>query len=808
MLRELSWVVRSLRRSPSFAVAALATLTLGIGANTAVFSFVNGVLLRPLPFGEVTDRLVSIHSIHPTQFPDDWDDARISWADFDDVRRQSETLEDVAVYFSRSFTLYAESKATQVRGGSISPNLFRLLTVRPALGRDFRDGEGAAPGFEHVVILSHGLWQNRLGANADIIGDPILVNGRELTVVGVMPPSFRFPEFNDLWVPYHPRDPANRGARVFGAVAVLRADLSLSESRNELVAIAERLAESFPETNLAWGLHVLEYRDSITNPVIRVSMTALLGAVGMVLVIGCANLASLLLARGQSRQSELAVHAALGASRARLMRPVLLECLLLSLVGGVLGTIMAAWSVDFQVANFPEELPYWITFPFDGRVAVFVVGLSLVTSLTFGLVPAFRGSRVDLLGTLGRGSARTTGARNDLRLQDVLVAGQIALSLAVVTSALLMIQSFLSIQNADAGFDEDHLLSLRVYLSGDEYDPATAKLAFFQEAERRLEAIPGVVAAGVTTSVPADDGGFDLRIVTRKQPIPDGSELGVQVIATTTRLFDALGVDLLSGRGFRDQDLEVEAPRVAILNEALANKLGFELTSTSEEVGLVGANGIEWYRIIGLAPHVQYEEFSEETAQSRLNVYVPYTRFASRSMAFMVRAEGDPELVTETVRKTMQQYAPTVPVYLMQTMNQVRFIGTWQQRFFGQVFGLFGVAAVALSGLGVYGLMSFLIGGRLRDIAIRLAFGAQAADIVRPMLRRGARLAGWGLAIGLIFALVIARWLASILYKVSPYQAWWIVIPALVLVAAVLVATYLPTRRATRVHPASLLRHN
>ena len=710
MFQELRWAVRSLTRSPGFTLAALATLTLGIGANTIVFSFVNGILLRPLPFGEVTERLASIHSVHPSQFPDDWDDATVSYADFDDIRRESETLADLAVHSSRSFTLYSDTEAFQVRGSSVSPNLFRLLTVQPMLGRDFRDDEGADFGFENVVILSHSLWQNQLGGEEDILGRPILINERELTVIGIMPPKFRFPEYEKLWVPYDPPAETNRAFRGFGAVGVLRAGASLEESRQELDAIAERLAARFPETNRAWGIHVLPYRELITNPGTRVVMTGLLGAVGMVLLIGCGNLAGLLLARGQGRQSELALRAALGAGRLRLMRPILFESVLLSVCGGILGALVAAWGVDLTVASFPEELPYWIAFPFDGRVALFIVGLSLLTSVVFGALPALQGSQVNLTRTLGKGSSRTTANRSDLMVQDVLVAGQIALSLAVVTAALLMIQSFFSIYRADAGFDDENVLTLRVHLAGDGYDPVEAKTGFFLEAERRLEAIAGVVAAGATLSVPADDGGVDTRIVTRDRPVPDGNELGVQAIPTTTRLFNAMGLDLRSGRGFRDADLEMGAAPVAIVNETLASRLDLESIDESAEIGMVRPGGIEWYTIVGVAPDVQYEEFSEETAQSRLTVYVPYPRIPSRGMAFLVRTNGDPASVTPEVRETLRALAPGVPVYLMQTMEQVRFMSSWQQRFFSQLFGLFAAAAVALCCLGVYGLTAYLIG--------------------------------------------------------------------------------------------------
>ncbi|HEY7699869.1 MAG TPA: ABC transporter permease, partial [Vicinamibacteria bacterium] len=411
MIQDVRIAFRSLAKARAFTVAALLTLGLGIGANTVVFSLVNALLLRPLPFGEATDRIVSIHSIHPTQFPEGWDDADVSYADLNDIARESVLLEDVAGYLGRGFTLYEED-VVRIRGGSVTPNLFDLLGVEPILGRSFREEEGALPGFESVAILSYGLWQSRFGGDPAIVGKTVRVNERELEVVGIMPPRFRFPEIDDLWVPYGPGEGTGRADRFLHGVARLREGASVAELRAELDAIAEGVSRRYPETNRGWGLHALAYRELVVAPRTRLVAESLLGAVGLVLLIGCANLASLLLARGAERQREFSLRAALGAGRGALLRQLLAEAILLGVLGGILGTLFALWGIDALVASFPEEQPYWFQVGIDARVVVFIVAVSLAASFLFGLLPALRVTGVDLLAALGSGRDSSSARRS------------------------------------------------------------------------------------------------------------------------------------------------------------------------------------------------------------------------------------------------------------------------------------------------------------------------------------------------------------------------------------------------------------
>ena len=804
MIQDVRIALRSLAKARGFAAAALLTLGLGIGANTVVFSLVNALLLRPLPFGEATDRIVSIHSIHPTQFPEGWDDADVSYADLKDIARESVLLEDVAGYMGRGFTLHGE-EAIRIRGGSATPNLFDLLGIEPILGRSFRKEEGALPGFESVAILSYGLWQSRFGGDPSIVGKTVALNERELEVIGVMPPRFRFPEIDDVWVPYEPGEGTGRAARFLHGVGRLREGATVEELRAELEAIADRVARRYPETNRGWGLHSLPYREMVVAPRTRLVAHSLLGAVALVLLIGCANLASLLLARGAERQREFSLRSALGAGRGALLRQLLVESLLLGAIGGILGTLLALWGIDALVASFPEEQPYWFDVGIDARVIAFIIALSLAASFLFGLLPALRVTGTDLLAALGSGRDPSS-ARRSTRGQFLLVASQVAASLGLLVGAGLMLQSFLVLTSADAGFDQRPLLTFRALLSGDGYDSVPVRVGFLRDAIDRIESLPGVRRASATTAVPTDDGGSPARLVTRESPVPDGSELGIQVIAVTEGFFETLDVPLVEGRAFEPRDLEARAGPVAILNRRLAERLWPRLPAAGREVGVVDGGEIQWLRVVGTAPDVQYEEFGEETAQSELNVYVPYNLDPSRGIAFLIRVENDPAALASPVRDAFRIFAPGVPLFLVRTMEEIRYFTTWEQRLFSRTFIGFAVAALLLAGLGTYGLITYRASRRVREIGVRVALGATYREVLRMLLRDGSLVAGIGLALGLPAAYLVSRVLEGILFRIPSVNAALYLSAGVLLAAAVLLASYIPARRAARIDPMTALR--
>ena len=656
------------------------------------------------------------------------------------------------------------------------------------------------------MILSDGLWRRRFGSDPSILGRSVRVNGRSLTVIGVMPERFRFPQRDELWVPYRPpKTPSPRDARFVFAFAVLKPGVTVSQAQQELGSIAQRLAEQHPDTNRGWSVRVFAFRDQAVNRDGRLLVTLLLGSVGFVLLIGCGNLASLLLARGSARQREMAVRTALGAGRVDLVRHLLAEAALLAAAGGALGVLLAVWGLDLVVARFPEDLPYWIRLDLDGRVLAFTAFVSLVTALAFGLVPALRASRPDVVAELKEGG-RSGGSRRQGRLQQALVVGQVALCLGLLMGANLLIRSFLSLQEAKSGFEEDHLLTLRLYLAGDAYDPIDAKAAFFRRAADRLRSLPGVRAAAATTSIPTDDGGGSARAVADGQPAAPGEETGVSVIGVTPGLFDALGAGAPEGRDFTEEEDAPARAQVAIVNRGLARRFWPAGDAVGSRIGLVESGRTEWLAVVGIAPDVQYEEFGEESAQSRLNVYVPYGRLGYRTMALLVRTEGMPGPLAPAVREALRSLDPTLPTYDVRTMRQVRDYTTWEQRFFGESMGAFAAAALLLACLGVYGLLAHGVSQRVHEMGIRLALGARPKDVVGQVVGEGLKVVGLGIGLGLFLAAAVSRVLGGALYGVGSAEPWGFVGTAAALAVAALAASYVPARRAGKTDPMAALR--
>lgn len=802
-LVDLRQALRGLLKRPGFTVAALLTLGLGIGANSAVFSMVNAVLLRPLPLGARGPRVVTLHSTHPSQ-PEDWPDSRLSYLDLMDVRKNSTSLEDAAGYGGRNFTLVIAGEAQRLRGGSVTPNLFPLLGLHPLIGRHFRDEEAQPPGFEPVVLMSHRLWQQRFGGDPGIVGRSVVLNGRALTVIGVMPPGIRFPERDDLWVPFRPDGDPPRSQRGVASFGVLKPGVTIAQAQQELKAFAARLAEQHPDTNRGWGMRVMSFRDSAVNPMMRIVLGMLLGAVLAVLLIGCANLANLILARGVGRQRELAVRSALGASRGRLVRQMLTESALLSAGGAALGLAISAWCVELIAASWPEELPYWVTIDLDWRVVAFTAAAAALAALASGALPALRSSRPDLVGELRDGARTSAGARHQ-RLQAALVVSQVALSLALLVGADLMIRSFLRLAAADSGFVEDKLLSLRFYIAGDQYDKPQARAELIRSLLDRLLATPGIANAAATSSIPTDDGGIPIRIVADGQPVPPGQEPGALMIVASPSLFDTLGAPLLEGRTFDATEHASPEAQVAIVNRTLAMKV-WPAGALGRRVGLVEAGNVRWLRIVGVAKDVQYEEFGEKTAQSRLNVFVPYAGTPSRGMALLVRTKTAPRAQAEAVRKVFRELDPGLPSWDVRTMEEVRAFTTWEQRFFGKMMGGFAAAAALLACLGVYSVLAYAVSRRTHEIGVRLALGARPKDVVRLVVGRGALMAASGVGLGLLLSVAVGRLLQGVLYGVSGTDLGAFAAMAALLTSVVLLASWLPARRAAAVDPIAALR--
>lgn len=799
--QDVRQAVRSLAQSRGFTIASVLMLSLGIGAHTVVYAVVDAMLLRPLPYGDRSPRLVTVEEVHPTLSPD-WRNAGTSYADFAVYRRLTPPFDAMEAAIGRNLSISAGDETMRVLAASVTPGMFRLLGVPPALGRDFGDAEAAEPGFEEVAILGHGLWQSLYGGDAAAIGRTILVNERPLVVIGVMPKGFSFPDEHRMWLPYRGREDAGRANRSLFVVGLLDEGTSIAGATDALNGVAAELALTYPDTNRGWSAHLTPIRDAMVS---GEDVEQMLGAVSLLLLVACGNVAGLFIARGVGRRGELTLRAALGAGRARLVRLLVTESVLIAAVSGLVGVALASWGVHALVAWIPEPPPYWAQPAIDLRVALFAIGITGGVVLCAGLIPALRVSRVDTAGALLPGARVASSAPGHRRLQHALVAGQVALSLVLLIGAVLLGRSATALMDADAGFDRSRLLSTRFYMAGDRYDPVEARAAAVRDVVRRVAEVPGVVAAAATGSIPSDDGGAEIRL-----PSPfDGSsaeeEIGAQMIAVTPDFWSALDLSLDAGRTFTETEALSPDTDVAIVNRRLARRYWPAGNAIGQTLDVASAGSMP-IRIVGVAPDLVYEEFGEETPQSQLNVYVPYVRSGNRTQALLIRTAGNPAGVATAVRRAIQSVDRGFAVYDTLTMDERRAYNHWGDRFVGRTFSTFAMAALLLACVGAYAISAYGAAERRREIGVRLAIGAKPGDILRLFLGTSLRVASVGVLLGLPLAYGVARLLESDLFRISPWTPdLWTVVPS-VLVGAVVAAGYLPARRSASSDPAVTLK--
>jgi predicted permease len=802
LLQDLRYAVRTLAKSRGFTLVAVLSLALGIGVNTAVFSVVNTFLFRPLPMSDA-ERVVMLFTRQAKQ---GIEGAPFSVADLEDVRARSTTLADVAAVARGGFNLAGGDEPERVQGAWITRNLFPLTGERPLLGRNFLPEEDR-PGGEPVVILGHGLWQRRFGGRADVLGSTVLVSGRPRVVVGVMGPEFKFPETEELWLPMQADPAESRGERYLLVVARLRPGATVEAADAELAGIARQLAAANPTTNAGWSFGAKRWRDEWVDPELRLSLALMMGAVAFVLLIACANLANLLLARAAGRGREIAVRAALGAARRRIVRQLLTESLLVALAGGALGTLVATWWIEWTMSRIPEELAYWIVFRVDGRVLAFTLALSAATGIAFGLLPALRASRVDLTRSLKDGARSGDGGPGRSRLRGALAAGEVALALVLLVGAGLMVRSFLAATRADVGVDTEHVLTLRTSLTGSRYEGAAAKNAAFERIAARVEALPGVRAAAWSLGVPGSDaGGVGTTIVAEGQPRAPGEEMAVRYLAATPGVFRAFGAPLLAGRDFTAAEAADSLSTSVILGRSVAARLWPGEDPLGKRVQVVTGERTPWLTVVGIAPDLVYEEPGDRDPQAALHAYLPYARAGWGMMTLVVRTAGDPAALAPAVRREVRAVDPALPLWDVRTMRETQAYSTWNRRLMGEIFGSFGVLALVLATLGVYGVMAYAVAQRTREIGIRMALGAQAGEVLRMVVGRGAAIAAAGVAVGLLGAWGVSRVMQGILFGVRPGDPLTFGGVAALLLATALLASWLPARRAARVDPMTALR--
>ncbi len=798
MLTDLRYALRALRRSPGFVVVAVLCVALGIGVNVSVFSMVNALVLRALPFPE-PERVLMVYTARPSRGEAE---RMLSVAELTDLRARSRAFAAVAGMHGRTVNLAGVHETERVDAQAVTHDLLPLVGVRPALGRLFRADEDR-PGGPPVVILSDGLWRRRFDARPDVVGRAVLLNGRPYTVVGVMPPRFRFPLTAQLWLPMAGDPTEARDSRYVWTVARLRPTATLDAARAELAALGRQFAAEHPGPSTGWELLVKPLSAEFVEPPLRLMLALLSGAVGLVVLIVCANLANLMLARATGRRRELALRAAIGARRARLVRLLLTESVLVALLGGALGVVVAwAWNRAL-LASIPEELPYWLRIDIDATVLAFAIGLSVLTGALFGTLPALRTSRPNLAGALKDG-ARSGQGPGRARLRGTLVTAQVALAVVLLVGAGLVVRTFVNMRLADAGVDASHLLTMRTYLTGEAYATPAARARLQERLAQRLEALPGVRRASAVSALPSDDGGVTATLFPERA---GGDETTITAMNAMPGAFAALGAPVVAGREFTAREAADTQATAAIVNRALADRLWPRggAVGRTVRVALMGDDTLR-YTIVGVAPDLVYGEIGEQSPPDRYQLYLPYARLAYREVAFVVRTAGDPGALASAARRELRALDATLPAYDVRTMDEVRRYTTWPNRLYGQLFAAFGGLALMLAALGVYGIMAYAVAQRRHEIGVRMALGARADDVARSFVRDAARLALPGVTIGLLVAAALSHLAAGALYGVSPVDpATYVAVPLLIL-AMVLVAVLLPARRAARVDPLVALR--
>jgi putative ABC transport system permease protein len=812
LVQDLRFGLRTLAKNPSFTAVAVLTLALGIGANTAIFSVVNAVLLRPLPF-PAPDELVRVVSVRLREnVPDN-----ASYPDFADWRAQNHVFERMAAFHADSFTLTGQGEAAHIPGAIVSADLFSLLSARPALGRTFlpeEDNLGAAGG-GLVVILSYRLWQERFGADPGIVGRTIELDNRSFTVVGVMPAGFQFPiqaEPIDFWTTFAVEFIAptggqsmaeQRGAHYLDVVARLKPHVSGTQAQAEMRTIVNALNKQYPE-NAPRGVRIVPELDQLVGDV-RPALLVLLAAVGCVLLIGCANVANLLLARAAARQKEMAVRGALGAGRGRIIRQLLTESLLLASVGGTLGTALALWGIHAVVGLVPEDIPRLAGIHLDGSVLVFTILLSLLTGILFGLAPALQVSRPNVMESLKEGGRGLADSLHRSHMRSFLVVFDMAVAVVLLVGAGLLIQSFWHLQRVDPGFNPHRILTFKIDLPYTRYE-GVHQTQFFQQAVMRLNRLPGVRSASLVLPLPLDGDEIDTSFDIEGRHAVRADQPRTNYSWTEPGYFRTLGIPLLRGRDFTERD-DLKATPVVIINETLARNFFPHRDPIGLRIKPGISNGYKespMREIVGVVGDVKLNGL---TAPAGPQVYVPVAQSPLGNMIVVVHTEIDPLSVAPTVRKEVAAMDKDLPIYGVKTLDQYLGESVAQPRFDTSLVGIFAALALALAAVGLYGVVSYSATLRTHEIGVRVALGAQKGDVLELVVGQAFKLALIGVAIGIAGALMLTRFLSSLLYGVRPTDPLTFIAVSMILTSVALMAGYIPARRATKVDPLVALRY-
>ncbi len=804
VVQDFRYAVRMLWKNPGFTAVAVIALALGIGANSAIFSVVNTVLLRPLPYTN-PDQLVMVwenatHLGFPKNTP--------SAANFLDWQRQNTVFQSMAAMAQRSFNLTGVGEPERLDGRRVSANLFKLLGVKPILGRTFVREEDK-PGTK-VALLSESLWKRRLGGDQNVIGRTLALNGESYTVVGVVPDGVRLPAYGNwrdqVWVPlaFAPEEAASRGNHYLEVIARLQPGVMLKQAQAEMGTIAARLAQQYPEENTRIGAVVRPLHEEIVGNM-KPALFLLLGAVAFVLLIACANVANLLLARAAVRQKEMALRLALGANRARLTRQLLVESVVLSLFGGAVGLFLAYAGLDVLTRFIPPDLAQANAITIDARVLGFTVIIAVLTGLIFGLAPASQASRFNLNDILKEGGRDSGAGARGKRIRSALVIAEVAVSFMLLVGAGLLINSFMHLRNLDPGFRADHLLGLNIDLSEVRYPDNARRTAFFDEVVRRVRVLPGVQSVAVAGNLPLTYKGDSMAIGVEGIPDPPpGEQLDVIYRAIGEGYFNTMGIPLVRGRDFSHQDTLDNAMTVVVSEKTAqhywphADPLGKRL-----KAGSTTSDG-PWRTVIGVVKDVRQNDF---IAEPKMQMYMAYRQLQSlMPNALVVRTAVEPLSVASAVRNAIWAVDKDQPVSNIDSMEHIVAGAVAQQRFSMLLLAIFASLALILAAVGIYGVMSYTVAQQTREIGLRLALGAQRGDILRMTVVQALKLVGLGLFVGLGAAFVLTRVMTSLLYGISATDPLTFASISLVLLVVAVLASYIPALRATRIDPMAALR--
>jgi putative ABC transport system permease protein len=789
LAQDLRYGLRQLRRNPGFTAVAVLTLALGIGANTAIFSVVEGVLLKPLPFKN-PGRLVRIYGSNPQQ---GYSRMMNSPVDIADVRRQNTVFEGVTLFQGSSSTLTGAGEAEQIAAAHVSDNFFGVLGVAPLLGRVFLPKEDQE-GYDQVVILSHALWLRRLGSDPKILGKAITLDGKPYTVIGVMPAGFQFPPREapaktELWLPWN--EPiVGHGNRDVAAIARLKSGVTLPQARAEMVTIAKRLEQTYP-ADKGWQFDLAALLESIVGNV-KLPILVLLAAVGLVLLIATANVASLLLARSTARRRETAVRTALGATRWRIVRQLLTESVLIALGGGGLGLAAAFWGIHLLQAITPHDIPRLGEVGINHPVLAFTIAVSLAAGLLFGIAPAMQASKVQLNNALKEGvisAEDRLGLFGRHRSRSLLVIGQVALSLMLLAGAGLLIKSFLRLTSVPLGFNPDHALTFWVDLSGEKYSDPAKRLDFYDQTLDRIRAVPGVESVGLTSFLALSGYATTSYWIAGRPAPPPGQAPEAGYKAISPDFFRAMQIPLVRGRYFSGSDTS-EAPPVVIVNRAFVDTVFHSDGPLGKRLHLAWGHEPRWREIVGVVGNAR--DAALEAAPGP-ECYVPLPQaWITPSLAFVARTRPRPLSLASAVRHAVFTVDKDQPVSRIQTLGQLFSDRVAQPRFRADLMGVFSLLALILTAVGLYGVLAYSVAQRTQEIGVRMALGAQKSEVLGMVIDQGLKLAAIGVAIGITGALALTRFLSSLLYGVKPTDPLTFVAVALILIAVALAACYIP----------------